>query len=179
MTRLIEINSFNSIPKLYTPGPIGDLIEYQNLNKTHTHKQKPELLICTCMDNRINLHIPDKYAFVIRLGGVNLQHSMFHISYAIATAGLRNVAIIGHNQCGMSNLNERKMEYCNGLVKYAGWDLTQAQSFFSSEADKYEIGDEIDGVLRQTIILRNKFPMVTVAPLLYMMEDNRLYCVSE
>mgnify|MGYP001062133278 FL=1 len=43
----------------------------------------------------------------------------------------------------------------------------------------FEIGNEVDFVLSEVQRLRLRYPAVQVAPLLYRMEDNRLYSVLE
>ncbi len=61
------------------------------------------------MDNRKQLNIPNNFAYILRTGGGNLRYSEFKISYAIAVGGVKALALIGHNRCGMVNLmNKRK-----------------------------------------------------------------------
>jgi carbonic anhydrase len=44
-------------------------------------------------------------------------------------------------------------------------------------APMYEIDNETDFVAMEALRLRNKYPKVLVAPMLYKVEDNRLYLV--
>jgi carbonic anhydrase len=73
------------------------------------------------MDNRKHLHIPDNFAYIIRSGGANLRYSEFKVSYAISAGGIKHIALIGHNNCGMVNLNSRKDQFVYGLEQNAGW----------------------------------------------------------
>lgn len=43
----------------------------------------------------------------------------------------------------------------------------------------FEIGNEVDFVLSEAKRLRLRYPKIIIAPLLYRVEDNRLYLVQE
>lgn len=131
-----------------------------------------------CMDNRKRLKMPQNFAFIIRAGGANLRQSEFKISYAIAVGGIRYIALIGHTQCGMVNLHERKKLFTDGLVS-AGWDPITAEEHFDHYAPIHEIRNETDFILNETRRLRLRYPKVLIAPLLYRVEDNKLYFISE
>jgi carbonic anhydrase len=131
------------------------------------------------MDNRKHLHIPDNFAFIIRAGGANLRYSEFKVSYAIGVGGVRCLALIGHNQCGMVNLAARKEQFVRGLVETAGWGQKSAEEHFLQFAPMFEIGNEIDFVLSEVRRLRLRYPKILVAPLLYRVEDNLLYLIQE
>jgi len=131
------------------------------------------------MDNRKYLHIPDNFAFIIRSGGANLRYSEFKVSYAVAVGGVRSIALIGHNQCGMVNLIARKEQFVKGLIDSAGWPPQQAEEHFLHFAPMFEIGDEIDFTLGEVKRLRLRYPGIAVAPLLYRIEDSRLYLIRE
>ena len=131
------------------------------------------------MDNRKHLHIPDNFAFIIRTGGANLRYSEFKVSYAISVGGVRHIALIGHNQCGMVDLMSRREQFIQGLVEGAGWSSRAAEEHFAHFAPVFEIGNEIDFVLSETGRLRSKYPKITIAPLIYRVEDNLLYAIGE
>lgn len=163
----------------YRDTPIGHLLEYHNLGQPFKSYTRAELLVGMCMDHRKHLHIPDNFAYIIRAGGANLRYSEFKVSYAIAVGGVTAIALIGHNNCGMVNLAARKTEFIENLVMNAGWTQEQAEEHFTSFAPLFEIGNEIDFVLSEAKRLRNRYPKVLVAPMLYRVEDNRLYLLSE
>ncbi len=179
MHRLLSVTSDNDIPAAYRDSPISLLLEYHNLARPHASYSRAELLIGMCMDNRKHLHIPDNFAYIIRAGGANLRYSEFKVSYAIGVGGVRCLALIGHNQCGMVNLMARKEEFVAGLVAVAGWERQAAEEHFFHFAPMFEIGDEIDFTLSETQRLRLRYPGVLVAPLLYRIEDNLLYVIQE
>lgn len=176
--KLIEVNSKGNIPEDYRNTPIGLLLEYHNLGRKLDKCDRAQLLVGMCMDNRKSLHVPDNFAYIIRTGGANLRHSSFKVSYAVAIGKIRHIALIGHNNCGMVNLVKRKKEFIKGLVD-VGWDEDLAEEHFTSFAPIFEISNEIDFLKREAKRLRVRYPKVQVAPLLYKVEDNRLYLIKE
>lgn len=171
--------SREDIPEQYRETAIGRLLEYHNLDRPFDRYTQAELLIGMCMDSRKHLHIPDNFAFILRAGGANLRPSEFKVSYAIAVGGVRAIALIGHTQCGMVNLMARKQAFVEGLVEGAGWDPSVAEDHFYHFSPIFEIGSEVDFVIAESNRLRLRYPKIMVAPLLYRVEDNRLYLVRE
>ncbi len=150
MNRLLDIRSQSDIPLEYQNTPIGLLLEYHNLNRDFDAYTQAQLLVGMCMDNRKHLHIPENFSFIIRAGGANLRPGEFKLSYVIAVAGIRHIAIIGHDQCAMVNVMARKEQFIQGLV-------------VQSEAKR----------------LRLKYPKIIIAPLIYRVQENRLYVIEE
>ncbi|WP_339062416.1 carbonic anhydrase [Tepidibacillus marianensis] len=180
MNRLLPVNSMEDIFPQYRDTAIGKLLEYHNLNRAlDENYQKAELLIGMCMDNRKHLHIPDNFAFIIRSGGGNLRYSEFKVSYAVAVGGVDAIALIGHTNCGMVNLYSKKDKFIDGLVEHAGWDREWAEEHYMHFAPMFEIGNEEDFVLSEAKRLRLRYPKIQVAPLLYKVEDNKLYLIRE
>ncbi len=179
MNRLLAITSRDDIPENYRETAIGRLLEYHNLDRPYETYATAQLLIGMCMDNRKHLHIPDNFAFIIRSGGANLRYSEFKVSYAIAVGGARAIALIGHTQCGMVNLMARRELFVQGLMESAGWKQKQAEEHFDQFAPMFEIGNEIDFILSEVKRLRLRYPKIPVAPMLYRVEDNRLYLMQE
>ena len=179
MNRLRAIKNQNDIYPKYFNTPIADLIGYQNLDKPFQNYTTAELLVGMCMDNRKHLHIPENFAYIIRAGGANLRHSEFKVSYAIAVGGVKAITLIGHNNCGMVNLFERKESFINGLVDDAGWSRQNAEVHFMQFAPLFEIGNEVDFVLSEARRMRKQYPKIIVAPLFYQIEDGLLYHISE
>jgi carbonic anhydrase len=173
------VESDRDIPSPLRETPIGELLQYHNLGRDTATVEAPRLLIGMCMDNRKHLRIPDNFAFILRAGGANLRPSEFKVSYAIAVGGVRSIAIIGHTNCGMVNLMSRSRQFVDGLVNNAGWDRQQAEDHFFHFAPLFEIGSEIDFTMSEAQRLRLRYPKVTVAPMIYRVEDNRLYLLDE
>lgn len=179
MQKLIPIKTKDEIPEEYMSTPIGKLFEYHNLDKPQIRYDKAELLIGMCMDNRKHLHMPDNFSFIIRSGGANLRYSEFKVSYAIAVGEVKHIALIGHNHCGMVDLHLRKEEFIEGLVKTAGWNRDRAEKHFEQNAPLYEIHSETDFILSETKRLRTVYPNIKIAPVFYLVEDNKLYFINE
>ncbi|MEN6455313.1 MAG: carbonic anhydrase [Prolixibacteraceae bacterium] len=179
MRKLVEVNSIADIFPEYDKTPVGMFLEYHNLNRPFCHYQQPQMLIGMCMDNRKNLWIPDNFAFVIRSGGANLFYHEFQVSYAIAVGGVRCIALIGHSNCGMVKLEERKEQFINGLVKNAGWKKETARMHFENLSLFFEIGNAVEFVLSEVKRLRKRYPAVTVAPLFYEVESGRILQIKE
>jgi carbonic anhydrase len=176
--RLIPIRTLEDIPPQWRDTPVGRLLEYQNLDRPFDRYDRAALLIGMCMDHRNQLRLPDQFAFVLRSGGGNLQPSDFKVSFAVAVGGVRAIALIGHTDCRMSDLASRRDEFVAGLVD-AGWEHDAAERHFVQSVPQFEIGDEIDFVLAESRRLRARYPAVSVAPLIYRVEDGRLYVVRE
>lgn len=179
MNNLIPIKSANDILPQYQNTPIGNLLEYHNLNKPFDTFQTAQLLVGMCMDNRKHLNIPDNFAFIIRSGGANMRYSEFRVSYAIAVGGVKAIALIGHNNCGMVNLMGRKNQFINGLMLNAGWTKEEAEDHFYHYEPIHEIGNEIGFVSSEAKRLRLRYPKILIAPMFYKVEDNLLYLIEE
>jgi carbonic anhydrase len=179
LNKLIAITSIDDILPEYRQTPIGLLLEYHNLNRPHDTFDRAKLLVGMCMDNRKHLHMPDNFAFIIRSGGANLRYSEFKVSYAIGVGQVSHIALIGHNNCGMVNLISRKNEFIEGLINTAGWERERAEEHFMHFAPMFEIGNETDFILSETKRLRLRYPKIRIAPLIYLVEDNKLYFINE
>jgi carbonic anhydrase len=179
MNRLIPVKSKKDILPSLRRTPIGALMEYHNLGKPVGSYTKAQLLIGMCMDNRKSLRLPENFAFIIRTGGANLRYSEFKVSFAIAVGGIRHIALLAHNHCGMVNLVSRKDQFIRGLVKIAGWEKEEANVHFMNFAPMFEIGNEIDFVTAEAKRLRLRYPKITIAPLLYRVEDSKIYQIEE
>lgn len=177
--QLINIDQPTDIPPKYENTPIGDLLQYHNLGAEHRSYATADLLVGMCMDNRKSLNIPENFAFIIRSGGANLRYSEFKVAYAVAVGGVKHIALIGHTQCGMVNLIARKQQFIDGLEENAGWTTARAEQYFIDHSPMFEINNEIDFILSETRRLSEKYPKVTIAPLLYKVEDNRLYLIKD
>lgn len=179
MTNILSVESIEDIPLIYRQTPIGLLVEYHNLDRPFDAIDSAQLLVGMCMDNRKHLHMPDNFAYIIRSGGANLRYSEFKVSYAIAVGQVSHIVLIGHNNCGMVNLKDRKSDFINGLVERAGWNKEKAEEHFLQFAPMFEIGSETDFILSETKRLRLLYPNVVVAPMFFLVEDTKLYFIKE
>jgi len=179
MNNLIPVKSTEDIFPEYRDTSVGLLLEYHNLDREYDPYTQAQLLVGMCMDHRKHLHIPDNFTYIIRAGGANLRHSEFKVSYAIAVGGVQNIALIGHNNCGMVDLFTKKETFIEGLTKNAGWEQERAEQHFNQFAPMFEIGNEVEFIVSETQRLRLRYPKVQVAPLMYNVDDNMLYQIQE
>ena len=179
MTTIRAITSIADLPERYHNTPIQRLLEYHNLDRPLDTYTSAEILIAMCMDNRKVMRFPDYWAFILRTGGANLRYSKFHVAYAVAVARVSAIAIVGHTQCGMAGLANRRSAFVNGLVEHAGWSRQRAEEHFMNYAPMYEIEDPVEFVVGEAQRMRGRYPTLTIAPLLYKLEDDLLYVIDE
>ena len=176
---LLPVHDRGHIVPRYRDTPIADLLAYHSLASPHRAYDQAELLVGMCMDHRQRLRIPDGVAYIMRVGGARILRLEFQISFAIAIGGVQAIAVVGHDQCGMVNLGARRQAFIRGLITKAGWSRRKAESHFDSLAEQFEIGDATVSILREAAQLRQKYPAVAVAPLMYRLSDGLLYQVDE
>ncbi len=177
--KLKAVNSAADIPKALRGTPFAELLQYQNLGKPFKKYDKARLLACMCMDNRKQLRVPDNFAFILRTGGGNIRYSEFKLSFAIGIGGVRHVAMIDHDNCGMSNLFSKREAFIKGLMKNAGWPRKRAEDYFVTYAPLFEIGNEADFAVAEARRMNFKYPKVKVLPMYYKLADNKLYLIGK
>lgn len=159
--------------------PVGDLLRYHNLAAPHREHTRAELLVIMCMDSRKKLRIPDNFAFVLRAGGANIRRAEFKVSFAVGVGAVSAITVIGHSDCRMVGLRDRRDEFVSGLVDNGGWSETEAAAEFDRYVDEFHIDDALAFTLAEAARLRARYPKLAVAPLFYTVEDNRLHQVRE
>lgn len=179
MSVLLAVREAEDVLPAYRDTPIADLLAYHNLGAPHRGYDQAEMLVGMCMDHRKRLHIPERFAYVMRVGGARILRLEFQISFAIAVGGVKAIAVIGHDQCGMVDLHERRDTFVQGLADRAGWDRSEAAAHFDRLAPEFEIGGAAESVVREAAVLREKYPAIVVAPLMYLLADGRLYQIDE
>ncbi len=158
--------------------PIASLLSSHNLGVVMREYERPELLICTCMDYRIKLNIPARYTFIIRTPGANLLDSEFGLATAVALGGIRAVAIIGHTDCAMTKITDDPDKFVEGLSQ-SGWSRQSAKEYFESQAPTHSFTDPVQLIINQCQLLRRRYTEILFAPLIYDVEDGKLYQVME
>ncbi len=179
MEWLVPVSTQKDIAPAVRETAVGDLLRYHNLDMPHESYATARLLIGMCMDHRERLRIPENFAYILRAAGANLRYSEFQISYAVAIGEVSAIALIAHTQCGMVNLMHRREQFIEGLVERGGWEREWAESHFMNSVSMFEIGNELNFLLAETMRLRLRYPTIPVVPLMYRVEDNNLYHVKE
>ena len=173
--KLKSILAEKDIPKYLLDTPIADLLKYHNLSFNFKEYERAQMAIVMCMDNRKKLNIPNKFAYILRTAGARITGSEFKLSFAIGFGDIKHVALIGHSNCGMVNLKDKKDKVVEGLVQNAGWTKEQAENHFNSFAPFFEIENETDFVISESKRLMEKYPKILFVPMVYKVEDNKLY----
>ena len=176
--KLKSILSEKDISEYLLNTPIADLLKYHNLSANFKEYERAELAIVMCMDNRKQLHIPNRFAYILRTAGARITGSEFKLSFAIGFGDIKHVALIAHTNCGMVNLTSKKDKVVQGLMENAGWTKEQAENHFSSFAPFFEIENEVDFVVSESRRLSEKYPKILFVPMIYKVEDNKLYLVE-
>jgi len=180
MASLIPVLTANDILPAYRGTPIERLLRYHNLGEPlppTTHHA--EILVGMCMDHRKDLTLPNEFAYVLRAAGGNLRDSEFEISYAVGVGGISTIALLGHTDCGMVHVTDKREAFVRGLMERGGCAEDMASDQFSKYATRYEIGDPVEFVVSEAERLRRLYPRLLVVPLMYAVEDDRLLQVEE
>ncbi len=175
----VPVNIASDILTEYHGTAIGNLLSYHNLNFPYRQHTEPELLVGMCMDHRLHLRIPPNFAFVLRCAGANLSLLEFDVSFAIAVGGVGSIALIGHDECRMIDVASKRDAFVSGLIENAGWDRQRAEEHFAAHAPWYGFEDVAEFVWCEAQRLRDAYPGITVAPLVYSLGDHCLYQVSD
>lgn len=159
----------------YRGTPIYDWICFHNLREGLDSYESPRLLIVTCMDFRIDLHVPKRLAYVLRLAGANLRHREFDLACVLAFAGIQHVCLVGHTDCAMESVKDKREVFASGLQRVGGWSKTRAELQFDLCAPRLNLPNVIDFILFEGAWLERRFPGILVAPLIYDVKDGILY----
>jgi carbonic anhydrase len=172
---IIEVDKPEDIFMEYRKSPVEELLLYHNLSMPlpvttrHAH-----MLVSMCMDHRKELTVPNEFAYVLRSAGGNLRDSDFEISYSIAVGGISCIALLAHTDCGMVDVIHKRNKFIEGLTNRAGWSKEAASSHFDNYANLYQITDSVIFTLTETERLRQLYPAILIAPLLYDVKTDRL-----
>ena len=64
-------------------------------------------------------------------------------------------------------------------MQNAGWCASDANQHFNHFAPMFEIGNAVDFILSEAIRLRQIYPKIRIAPMMYNVNDNRIYLIKE
>lgn len=176
-----ERENFLSPRSRYVGTPIEELLLFHNGGKdASVICENPQLIVSVCMDQRISLHLPAGFAYTLRTPGGRLQGLEFAISYAIAMGGVQTLAIIGHTDCAMTKIKEVKKRFVRRLdAWHTQWSAKDALRHFNQWAPVFYIENIEDHVWAQAVWMSDIFPDLLIAPMIYRVEDHRLYLLEE
>jgi carbonic anhydrase len=171
--RVESIDSASKIPLEWQKTPIEKFIRAENFGEKIEGTGTPELLIATCIEFRYALPIPRMFAYVLRRASGRLIGSEFSLAY-ILSAGVRHICLVGHNDCGMTKIEENKQRMIQALIDQ-GWYPDRATEFINTQAGRYQMKDELDGLEWEYKRLRRLFRNVEIAPLFVDLSNTHLY----
>jgi SulP family sulfate permease len=178
-SKLIAVKSESQIPECLRETPIYSLLKSQNLLQVdETPSDKADLIIGMCIDFRKQLHLPKNCAYVIRRAGANMKDCEFELALALS-AGIEYMALITHNKCLMSNPYTEERSVLETLSTRCGWKEDRARSFFYEQSTARGISDPVQFVLSESDRISALFKGLKVIPLLYSVDDDKLYLVNE
>jgi carbonic anhydrase len=151
----------------YRGTPVGELLAYQNLGATERKHAQPALLIATCLEQRGALRSPPGFAISLHTAAASLKRDPFKVSWAIGLAGVSAIAIVGHDDCRLTDLSSHREEFVLRMIAAAGWERPAAEQHFDHWSDLFEIADPAEFVAAEAARLRNRYPKILVAPLLF------------
>lgn len=176
---MIIVKDEMDIPEIYRNTPIEKLLLYHNLGFPPDRYERADVLVLMCMDNRQALRLPQNLAFFVRNSGGILNGISFSISFAAAIGGIRHIAVIGHSDCMMVDLESRRAEFVRGLSECCGWEQAIVESYFLDSCVLFNKKDTADSVVSEVELIRSQYPCIVVAPLFYSLEDDHLYIINE
>lgn len=177
-TRLTAINTLEDIPSHLQATPIADLINCQNFyDVSDEQATSANLIIGMCIDYRKQLHLPKNSAYVIRSPGANMQGCEFSIALGLSTK-IKYMALLVHNKCLMANPYPLEKNFKDTLVQEHNWSAGKASVFFDSHAASGLVGDVIDFAKDESTRLQTIFKGLTVVPLLYDVDSDRIFLVT-
>lgn len=166
------------LPHVWRGSPLERLVAYQNEGLPHAEHERPELVVVTCMDSRVRLSIPRRFAFAVRTGGADVRPVELSLAVAVGVGRVEAIALIGHDDCQMALLPDKHQEFVEGLVA-AGVTREEAERRYAEGLAGGGIGDPLEFVRAQAARLTLSYPGALVAPLMYSVESGRLFALSE
>lgn len=175
---LTPVWSKDDILDYYRHTAIEDLLLYHNLNYPFDSYNRAEMLVITCIDPRITLNLPYSFAYIIRNGGAKIDNVKFAVSFAVAVAKIKTIALIGHRDCRMLNVERHKACFVKGLEEQ-GWKRHNAEKFFKKMQPVFGIKNVVRSLIDDAAKLRPWYPKALIVPLCYSEKEKKLYLVKE
>jgi len=166
---LAAVRTEADILPAYRGTPVADLLRFQNLGTASVPDQwpRPAILVATCIEQGTPLRLPPGFAITLHTAAANLKRDPFKVSWAIGVAGVRAIAIVGHDDCRLTELRNHREPFVVQMIEAAGWERPAAEQHFDHWADLFAVEDPAGFAAAEAARLRERYPRVLVAPLLY------------
>ncbi len=161
------------------PTPNQKLLEHHNKSIPPQSYDSPELLVITCIDYRIDLQVPKKFAFIVRTAGADPRIVESNIAFVISS-GIKSVALIGHTKCAMSNEPQTRASFSEG---YHSTDLQDKDSgdineYFNDKILPSMFQDLNKNLTDNRDYLQSMYPEVDVRAMIYDVDSHDLSLIG-
>ena len=178
MATVRDLKGWWDVPASLRETPFQTLLEFHNFGRPLQRFDAPTLAILACMDARVRFRVPEGFATELRAPGAALAPLRFGLAYAVATKGVRHVAVVAHRACGATGLSDRRTEVVAGLRR-AGVDAIVASALFDDDSELYAIDDPVGAALSTVERVEHVFPRVRAAAFLFDLERDGLLSLVE
>jgi carbonic anhydrase len=170
-TSLAPVRTEADILPAWRGTPVADLLRFQNLAAGQAVRpgryEHPAILIATCLEQGAALRIPEGFAISLHTAAASLKRDPFKVSWAIGVAGVKAIAIVGHDDCRLVGLRNHREQFVVQMIEAAGWERPAAEQHFDHWSDLFEVADPVEFVAAEAARLQSRYPKILVAPLLY------------
>lgn len=177
--RIMPLETPDDLPTRWRGTPLEEFVAAHNFQGDIESCTNPRMLLVSCIEFRFRPIIPSGFSYVMRTAGgrlSNLNGAEFALSYVLSK-GVRHIALVGHNDCGMTKIGGMKPQLIQALVEQ-GWDRSKASDFIEKNMEQFSITDEIDSLKKEFMMLREEFKNVVIAPLFASLSSERLHLPS-
>lgn len=168
---LAPVRNEADILPAYRGTPVADLLRFHNLGSGQQQAPdkaaRPALLVASCLEQGAALRMPEGLAISVRTAAASLKRDPFKVSWAIGVAGVRAIAIVGHDDCRLVDLRDHREQFVVRMIEAAGWERPAAEQHFDHWSDLFSVDNPVDFVVAEAARLRARYPRILVAPLLY------------
>jgi carbonic anhydrase len=171
---MIPVHESSDILPAYRGTPLAGLLAAHNLGVQPSMQERTELLVITCMDYRVTLDIPGYSPYVLRVAGANVEPVAFNVSFAVSVAGVKAIAVVGHDDCAMEGVASRRETFISGLRHRCHWTQDLAETHFDDGVERFAIRDSEEATWHQAQRLRQQYTGVHIAPLFFRVGDGML-----
>lgn len=175
---LVPVTSPEDVLAAYRGTEIEDFLLAHNLNRPIATSGSATSLIMTCMDPRIDLHLPVNFAFVVRTAGAATEPVLSNIAFAVAMAGVTSISVMGHTDCAMTRVNDAKDAFAQTLTSRESVSAQDAGTLVKDLDETFKVDDPVASTWAAAEALADMFPSCLVAPLLYQVEDHAIVQIS-
>lgn len=163
----VPVRSEADVLDEYRGTPIEQLLINHNVRPVIDPQGTPQLVVATCMDHRVNLKMPVSFAMLIRTAGTNVDPLVFNVLAAMAVRDIRTVAVIGHSDCAMLDVERHRDKFVATATSVCTMTEEEANRLFERGASRFGFEDYHEQVLAQCEYLQKTIPGALVAPLVF------------